>query len=418
MEAKLIETIIRGSLWVTYFLSLYFAVFWFLVYYAKLNHQERKKELKIFGKVTIAIPAYNEEDSIEITAKSACSLDYPNLEVIVVDDGSKDNTAKIVKKLMKKYSNLSLIQQSNRGKGAALNNALDNATGEYFVVFDADSEIKKDALRKMLPYFSNKNVAVVLPVLKVRRPKNYLQKMQWFEYLINMFFKELMSKLNCVHVAPGPFSVYRTSILRKVGKFDEDNLTEDLEMAFRLQKHDYRLIQLLDVDVTTIAPENVKQLYKQRNRWYKGAILNAWNYKSMFFNKKYGDFSFIQMPTVILSGIIALVMIFSIIYFAFKPYIIFFHNMYFVDFDFITVIKNLTFNIHILDYNFAVLAIGVAMFVVSLFIIKKSHVYTREKVFRHGFWSIFVYMNFYFLLLGTMWIGIAVDLVRRKKQKW
>jgi len=140
---------------------------------------------------------------------------------------------------------------------------------------DADSYVSKDALHKILPEFTNDNIAAVLPLLKVRNPKNFLQKMQWLEYIVNMFYKELMSKLDCVHVSPGPFSVYKKSILMKIGGFDENNLTEDLEITLRLQKYNYRIVQLLNTDVHTIAPETFKELYKQRNRWFKGAVLNA-----------------------------------------------------------------------------------------------------------------------------------------------
>ena len=123
-----------------------------------------------------------------------------------------------------------------------------------------------------------------------------------------MFHRYLNAKLNCIHVTPGPFSVYKTQVIKDIGWFDEKTITEDLEIAIRLQKHHYKIIQTFDTIVETIAPDSWKQLFRQRVRWYKGSVDNTINYKKLIFNKEYGDFGFIRMPTIILSGIIAIVL--------------------------------------------------------------------------------------------------------------
>jgi len=227
-----------------------------------------------------------------------------------------------------------------------------------------------------------------------------------------------MCKLDCVHVSPGPFSVYRKSILKKVGGFDEDNLTEDLEMTLRLQKRHYKIIQLLDSDVYTVAPKSLWQLYKQRNRWYKGSVYNALRYKHMMFNKKYGDFGLIQMPTIIISGIIALIIITSLFYYTFKPPIKYIYNMQFIGFDFITLLKNFVFNFHMLDINYTAILVAVVMLIISIVILIKSHTYTKEKVVKHGLFSLAIYLILYFLLIGVMWVGIAIELLLGIKQRW
>lgn len=415
--------IMRIVLWTVYLVSLYFAVFWFLVF---LDSEPRKKRkpLKEHPLVSVLIPAYNEESRIKKTILSVLKLDYPKekLEVFVVNDGSKDNTKHVVEQVIKenKSFNIKLVNQENKGKGAALNEGLRITRGKYFICLDADSQVRKDALKKMLPHFSDENVAAVLPVLKVRRPKNLIQKMQWFEYIINMFYKELMGKLDCIHVAPGPFSVYRKSVLVKLGGFDEDgNLTEDLEIALRLQKHHYRLVQILDTEVYTSAPDNLKALYKQRNRWYKGAIHNAINYRKLLFNKEYGDFGLIQMPTILVAGIIAIVMILSIAYYAISPYIRNINKLRIIDFDFMTLIRNFNFNFHFLELNYMIIMVAGVMLLVSVVILKKSHISTKEKVFKYGAYPLLLYLLFYFFVLGPMWVGIALDIaLRRKKQKW
>ncbi len=413
---------ITGVLWITYFISLFFAIFWLLVFLE--NRQLKKpKKLRNFPSVAVAIPAYNEESTLRQTLQSALKLDYPSdkIEFIIINDGSTDSTGRIAKALIKKRndSNIILISQENKGKGAALNAAIKATNAEYFVCLDSDSFVESSALRKMLPYFDKQDIAAVLPSLKVKNPSNIIQKMQWYEYIINMFYKELMARLNSVHVAPGPFSIYRKSILEKLGGFDEDdNLTEDLEMALRLQSRNYKIIQLLDITVYTIAPDNLRDLYKQRNRWYKGSIINALRYKRMMFNRKYGDFGLIQMPTIIISGMIALVLIMSTLYYTIKPYFIYYTNFKLIDFDFLTLLRNLSINMNILDINYTVMFVALCMILITIYVVKKSHVSVDEKVVKFGLFNFIVYLLLYFFILAAMWIGIAIDLIIGKKQKW
>jgi poly-beta-1,6-N-acetyl-D-glucosamine synthase len=412
--------VVKVVLWTAYFISLYFAVFWFLVLMEN-KPGKKSRPLKRLPFVSIVIPAYNEKNRIKPTLESVLKLNYPKnrFEVIVINDGSTDSTGKVVKEVIKnKAFNIKLFDQENKGKGAALNLGLKKSKGEYFVCMDSDSFVSKDALHKLLPEFSDRNVAAVLPLLKVRQPKNLLQKMQWLEYIVNMFYKELMSKLDCVHVAPGPFSVYRKSILEDVGGFDENNMTEDLEISLRLQKHNYRIIQLLNTGVYTIAPSTLKALYKQRNRWYKGSVLNAITYRKMMFNKKYGDFGIIQMPTIIISGLVAVILLSSMLYYAIKPQIVNLRHLFIINFDIMTLLKNLSINFHYLDINYTTALLVLTMLGVSLFIIKKSHIKTKERVAKYGIFSFLGYLILYFFVLGIIWIGIVFDLLTGKKQRW
>jgi len=416
------ETFIRILIWFAYLVALYFVVFWLLVLFEG-KPEEKQKKLKKFPLVTVVIPAYNEEKRIKRTLTSIIKLEYPKnkLEFIIVNDGSTDKTKEITEKIIKENRkfNIKLINQENRGKGAALNTALKQAKGEFFICLDADSFVKKDALKKILPYFDKKNIACILPVLKVEKPKNFLQRMQWFEYIINMFYKGLMSRLNCIHVAPGPFSIYKTKIIRKVGYFDENfNLTEDLEMALRLQSKNYRIIQLLEGEVSTIAPKTIKQLYKQRNRWYKGSIYNALKYRKMMLNKNYGDFGLIQMPLIIISGLLAVIIMSALFYYNLWIPMKSIDNLRYIGFDFLTLIKNFTLDFHILDLNFASIISAIIMLILSIYIFAKSHAHTREKVTKYGFLSITIYLLAYFVLLGIMWVGILSEMLIGKKQRW
>jgi cellulose synthase/poly-beta-1,6-N-acetylglucosamine synthase-like glycosyltransferase len=416
-----IPVYVKAVLWTSYLISLYFAVFWFLV----LLDREPKgstRKLRKFPSVSIVIPAYNESKNIFKTLNSLIGLKYPGdrLEIIVVDDGSRDDTASIVRNFIAKNKrfNVRLISKKNGGKGAALNDGLRASKGEFFICLDADSVVTKDALLKIIPHFTEDNIAVVLPLLKVEKPKNIWQKMQWLEYIVNMFYKKLMGRLNCVHVSPGPFSVYRKSILKKVGGFDEDNLTEDLEITLRLQSRHYRIVQLLDAEVFTLAPKTFKELYKQRNRWYKGSVINAFRYRHMMFNRQYGDFGIIQMPTIIISGLIAMVILSSAAYYGLKPYAKAMYHSLLIDFDLYTLIREFKFDFSLLDLNYMAIMVAFVMLAITVLILKISHAETNENPNKHGIFSLVSYLFFYFMVIGFIWIGITFDFLFGKKQKW
>ena len=332
----------------------------------------------------------------------------------------KGDSANVVEKFIakNKANNIKLINKKNEGKGSSLNKALAISKGEFFVCLDAASIVTKDALEKILTHFTDYNIAVVLPMLKVDKPRNLWQRMQWLEYIVNMFYKRLMSRLNCVHVAPGPFSVYRKDILRKIGGFDEDNLTEDLEISLRLQSKNYQIVQLLDAEVFTIAPKTFKELYKQRNRWYKGSVINAFKYRQMMFNRKYGDFGFIQMPTIIISGLIAVVLVSSSLYYGLKPYMKTIYNSTLIDFDFYTLIKSFKLDFNLLDINYTAILVAVLMLVISILVLRKSHIETNERMNKFGLFSLVSYLFLYFLVIGFIWMGIMLDFAFGKRQKW
>ena len=177
-------------LFCTYFILLFFSIFWLLVLFFSDDEKEKKKLTKKPFFTTI-VPAYNEEESILETLTSLISLDYPKekMEIIVVNDGSTDSTKFLVEEFITNNPDreITLINQDNQGKGRAMNAGLEIAKGEFFACLDADSFVSENALKEMLPYFeADQNVAAVCPTLKVKKPSNILQKVQWFEYIIRV----------------------------------------------------------------------------------------------------------------------------------------------------------------------------------------------------------------------------------------
>ncbi|MBU4502478.1 MAG: glycosyltransferase family 2 protein [Nanoarchaeota archaeon] len=405
-----------------FLLSIYFAVFWLTVLLQK-GIGDEEKELKGSPMITVAIPAYNEESTIGRTIKSVINLDYPKdkLEIIIVDDGSKDNTANIAKKIIAKNNKLdiSLIMQKNAGKGSALNAAIKKAKGEFFICIDADSMVREDALKKMLPEFNDPDVAIVLPLMKIKNPKNMLEKIQWYEYLINFFYKKLMAKLDCVHVSPGPFSMYRKKVLKELGEFDENNLTEDLEIAMRTQKHNYKIVQLLSTEVYTYAPTNLVAFYKQRRRWYKGTIFNLVKYRKLIFNPKYGDLGILHLPTVMLSGAIILTIIFVTAYnYVLKPLYYKIHDLSFVNYDYLFFINKWAANFQVIDINVVNIFFGIVTFILGITIIILANKYAQERTFRYGVMLMPIYLIFYGILMFGVWFGVLIEFITGRKQRW
>ncbi|MEW5896434.1 MAG: glycosyltransferase [Nanoarchaeota archaeon] len=409
----------------TYFLLLFLSIFWLLVLFSNEEKEEKKvKKIESYPLFSVIVPAYNEEESIERTLASVTGLEYPpgRLEIIVVNDGSTDNTKAIVEQFIKNnpHRNITLISQKNQGKGKAMNVGLAGIKGEFFACLDADSFVSPNALKIMLPLFADEEVGAVCPLLKVKKPDSVLQKVQWCEYIINMFYRYLNAKLNCIHVTPGPFSVYRAEVIRKLGGYDEKTITEDLEIAIRLQKHNYKILHTFDTTVETVSPTTWKALFRQRVRWYKGAVDNTINYKKLIFNKKYGDFGIIRMPTIVASGAVSIILTAALMHSFGKKMLQTFISLKDVNFDIITLIKGYTFSFNFLNLPLFKIVIASTLFAISFFVMIYSFKIVREKITNYGrtWLSLVTYIFIYSLFLTTVWVYIAYMLVKKKKNFW
>ncbi len=412
---------IKTIILIAYFVSLYLVIFWLLLLIER-GVRSIPKKLKKLPLVSICIPAYNEGDNIVETIESVVDLDYPKekLEIFVVNDGSTDNTREAVEKLLKepKYRNVILLNQKNKGKGAAMNKALRKAKGEFFVPLDADSVVSKDALKILLSHFYTENVAAVLPIIRIQHKSSIMRKIQHCEYLINFFYKRLMSHINCVHVTPGPFSVYRKDVILKLRGFDENNLVEDLEMAIKIQKANFEIVQILDTSIFTKAPANFIQFYKQRNRWYKGSIINIYNYRKMVFNKSYGDFGILQLPMVFVAASVSIILFFILVFWKLlKPVINKLYDWSHIEFDIMPLITKGIKNYTFLNLNYVPLFYGLTILVLAIVFLVLAHHHSGEKL-RHNKKSIFFYILVYPIMIGVIWTGVIFDLMRGKIQKW
>lgn len=293
-----------------------FAVSYYFLSLKALGGKEKKRDFKDseLPTVSVVIPAYNEEETIKKTIESALNLDYPKekIEIIIVDDGSKDKTYSIAKKI--KNNRVSVLTKSNGGKAKALNLGISKAKGEIIVTMDADSYAEPDSLRKMINYFTNPKVMCVTPSMAIHDPKGFWQRLQQAEYLVGVFLRKSFSTMNAIHVTPGAFSAYKKIFFQKHGGFDESgNLTEDMEMALRIQSKGYSLSCSDDSVVFTKAPKTFADLLRQRKRWYYGWIQNLINYRRLF-SRKYGHMGVIVLPMAVISIVMSVILTLFIVF--------------------------------------------------------------------------------------------------------
>lgn len=404
--------------WLIYFLLLYISIFMILVYFSD-GIGCKKKKLTKFPKISLLIPAYNEEKYISDTLKSALKIDYPKdkLDIIVIDDGSTDKTAEIVKK----FKRVKLIQQKNKGKANAMNNAIKKINTPFFVCLDADCIVEPNILKKMMPAMDD-DTSAVTSVLRVYKPKNLLQKLQEFEYVISIFLKSVMSNVECVHVTPGPFTIYRTKDIKEIGYFDENTIVEDLEIAFRLQKNHKKIVQSIEGDVFTHAPDTIRKLYRQRKRWTGGAVINIIRYKEMCFNPDYGDFGLFQAPSILLSFMIRLYLVLFVLWGTlFVPIINFIERLMTVGIGYFSItVQELIHksSLYLYGINTTVFLFIVLFLGINIFWIKKAYWMIDKKIGYKEIIPLLIFFLIYYMLLSLFFIFIIIYIIRLKEIEW
>ncbi len=297
------------------FCSVYVQVFFLVTFFEKrhsiVKHPDDLK-LKNYPTVTVAIPCYNEEQTIKKSVESLQALDYPKdkLFVFLVDDGSTDGTWDVLKKF-ENIPGISIFKKDNGGKHTALNLALENCTSEFFGCLDSDSFVHPQALKRIMNTFENDaNDMAVVPSILVLNPKNILQSAQKVEYEMAIYIKKMLGFMGGIHVTPGPLSIFRKKVFDELGPYRKAHNTEDQEIALRMQEHGYKIDHCPDAYVYTMTPSSVGKLYRQRLRWVYGFIKNMIDYRRLIFKRQYGTVAFFTIPSGIIS-IVSVLFIFS-----------------------------------------------------------------------------------------------------------
>src|SRR3989338_8046708 len=296
-----------------YLILFFFGIFFVFVFL--ILHKRYSEDLYSYNYpsripfVSILVPAYNEEKTISDTVNSLINLKYPKnkIEIIIINDGSKDNTLAVAKRLSKKYSQLKVLNKENSGKANSLNEAIKVAKGELIAVVDADSYPESDALFKMVGYFEEKEVSAVTSRVLVKNKKNYLERFQVLDYSIIAWTRKLLDFVNSVYVTNGPLSVYRKSTVKKIGGFDPKNLTEDIEITWHILSIGHKTKMSYSAIVYTTVPDNLKSWINQRVRWNLGGIQTVKKYWRFMFGNPDNMFGYFVIPYVSASFMFAIV---------------------------------------------------------------------------------------------------------------
>ncbi|MBI3404120.1 MAG: glycosyltransferase [Acidobacteria bacterium] len=256
-------------------------------------------------RVSVLIPAYNEEDAIIETVRSALDADYPDVEVIVVDDGSSDATSERVQETFGNDPRARLIRQSNRGKPVALNNALAQATGDVIVTIDADTAIDPQAIAMLKRHFSDPRVGAVAGNVKVANRERWLTRWQALEYITSQNLeKRALDLLNCISVVPGALGAWRASIIREQGGFSADTVAEDTDLTLAIRRAGWRIAYEEQAIARTQAPETPGALVRQRYRWTFGTMQAIWKHRDTLARWKYGTLGWIAIPSILVFQIL------------------------------------------------------------------------------------------------------------------
>jgi len=309
----MIEIILIGI-----FLSLTFLyASWILIY---LLPMRKRKNMNFFPNLSIILPAHNEEEVIEDTIKSIVNAEYPNKrDIIVVNDGSTDDTGKVVKKLIKRYPQVKLFDLKHQGKAASLNFGVRHAKYDTLIFLDADSSMKKNSLMELVQPLADKKVVAASGVIRARTTKNPLTWFQDFEYLMTSGWRYACEKINSVSVIPG-FMAIKKQALKKIGGFSTDTLTEDFDIALKLKKAGFDIVMSPKSVIHTNVPNSFKKLFSQRFRWGRGTLQVVKKHSDMLFSKEFGLLGSYTIPTHIFWYIFSITYIPSVLYWMFKDY--------------------------------------------------------------------------------------------------
>ena len=256
---------------------------------------DRKVRGGWYPKVSVIVPAHNEESCIRSTLRSVLDADYPSpAEVIVVDDGSSDRTAEIVSEMAAQDGRIRLIATDHLGKALAVNRGVEVSAGEIVVMLDADSTLGKEALVRFADSLSDPKVGAASGLIRVAVNRNPLVWCQEIEYIYSSMWRYIFDKIGCTYILPG-FAAFRRQALTGVGCFSTDTLSEDCDVGLKLRKSGWHLVMANAVMYTNV-PQTLGGVAKQRIRWGRGTVQVLRKHRDMILNPRFGIIGMYGLP--------------------------------------------------------------------------------------------------------------------------
>ena len=266
------------------------------------RHQRRHVPVTYTPGVTVVVPAYNEELVVVRTISSLLNQRYAGaLEIVIVDDGSSDDTATICEEAYGSHPMVRVYRKANGGKASALNYGIERARHDIVIGLDADTMFDEDTVAELVQPLSDARVAAVAGNAKVGNRINLVTRWQALEYVTSQNLdRRAFSLLDCITVVPGAVGAWRRSVVQEAGGFREDTLAEDQDLTLAMRRMGYSVAYADGAIAYTEAPDTMRGLAKQRFRWSFGTLQCTWKHRDAFFRRRYGSLGFIALPNVFL----------------------------------------------------------------------------------------------------------------------
>jgi cellulose synthase/poly-beta-1,6-N-acetylglucosamine synthase-like glycosyltransferase len=394
------------------FIAIYFLFLYIILYLNNRKDLFSYVETKNKYSISVLVPAFNEEKTIENTIRAIFKINYPIKELIVLNDGSTDKTRKIVEKLLSEFPKLKIINKENSGKADSLNQGIKIARGELIVVVDADSYPAEDSFEKLVGYFDDEKTGAATCIFIPRNTNKFFERLQDIEYRVIAFTRKLLGYVGAIYVTPGPLAMYRKSSLEKIGGFDKKSMTEDIEIAWNLTKHGYERKMCLSTYATTTVPNKFLAWYKQRRRWNIGGLQCIAKYKKHFF--KQGMLGFFILPFFIFQLFLGLLGLGVGFYVLFRRLL---SNFLFAKYSINVGTPVLTMNDLFITPSF-LNYLGVILFVVGfIFMIVALSIIKAESLKKRNIIDLLFFSLIYLSVYPFIMIGAIYNFIK-KKYEW
>jgi peptidoglycan-N-acetylglucosamine deacetylase len=247
--------------------------------------------------VTVVIAAFNEAKVITRTIEAVLANEYEPLDIIVVDDGSKDDTSGAIARELGEHPRVRVVRQENGGKASALNHGIGMATGQIIIALDADTIFARDTIVKLVRHFTDPLVGAVAGNVKVGNRVNPLTYWQSIEYVTSQNLdRRAYAQINSVTVVPGAVGAWRREAILQAGGYTTDTMAEDMDLTWRIRRIGWRIDNEADAVGFTEAPDSIHNLFKQRFRWAFGTLQCLWKHRRAV--GRYGWFGKLMLPTM------------------------------------------------------------------------------------------------------------------------
>ncbi len=249
--------------------------------------------------VSVLIAAYNEETVITRTVQSILDNGYDDVEIVIVDDGSRDSTLQVLQRGFENHPKVRIFTQPNRGKSAALNHAIRQARNNILVAVDADTIFRKGAIEYLVRHFGSEKVGAVSGNARVGNRKKWIPRFQSIEYVCGFNLdRRALDLLNAITVVPGAVGAWRKELIDQLGGFGHDTLAEDTDLTLAIRELGYIIRYEEKAIAYTEAPETTRALAKQRFRWSFGTLQAAWKHRAVTLDPRYGFLGLLAMPSI------------------------------------------------------------------------------------------------------------------------